>query len=106
MCDKTLDVFLPTLKFISYWFVTSKMIKKLDEVLFSNDATIFVKVGSNHVTFFSDEMGVLGEDLNNINLDHVNFDQDNPETIIHVRLMACRNRIKQCKISKELMPVA
>ena len=83
------------------------MIKKLDEDLFSNDATtIFVKVGSNHVTFFSDEMGVLGEDLNNINLDHVNFDEDNPETIIHVRLLACRNRFKQCKISKELMPVA
>ena len=51
-------------------------------------------------------MGIVSVDLNNINIDHVNFDEDNPETIIHVRLLACRNRFKQCKISKELMPVA
>ena len=33
-------------------------------------------------------MGILSVVLNNINLDDVNFDEDYPETIIHVRLMA------------------
>ena len=33
-------------------------------------------------------MGILSVVLNNINLDDVNFDEDDPETIIHVRLMA------------------
>ena len=33
-------------------------------------------------------MGILSVDLNNINLDDVNFDEDDPETITHVRLMA------------------
>ena len=28
-------------------------------------------------------MGILSVDLNNINLDHVNFDEDDPETIVH-----------------------
>ena len=29
-CDKAVDDFLPTLKFVFDWFVTNKMIKKLD----------------------------------------------------------------------------
>ena len=29
MCNKAIDDFLPALKFVPYWFVTSKMIKKL-----------------------------------------------------------------------------
>ena len=33
-------------------------------------------------------MGILSVVLNNINLDDVNFDEDDPETVIHVRLMA------------------
>ena len=61
--------------------------------------------------FSSDEMVILKVDFNNINLDAVNFDEDDPETIIQVRLMDWRNKFKQykvCKkdISKKLMPVA
>ena len=55
-------------------------------------------------------MGILSIDLNNINLDDVNFDRDDLETIIHVRLMAWHNRLKQRKafkkeLTKELMPL-
>ena len=41
-----------------------------------------------NVTFSSDEMGILSVNLNNINLDIVNFDKDDFKTIIHVRFMA------------------
>ena len=46
--------------------------------------------------------------LNDINHDDVNFDEDDPETIIHVTLIAARYTFKWCKefkkdISKELM---
>ena len=55
-------------------------------------------------------MGILSVDLPNINLCNVNFHQDDPETIIHVRLMTWHNTFKQLKatknISKELMPLA
>ena len=33
-------------------------------------------------------MGILSVDLNNFNLRDVNFNEDDPETLIHVRLMA------------------
>ena len=46
-------------------------------------------------------MGLLSVDLNNINLDDVNFDEDDPETIIAVRLMDWHNRLKQCKAFKK-----
>ena len=94
MCDKAFDSFLPTLKLALDWFVTSKMIKKLDAI-FSNDDIVFISEDSGNVTFSSNEMSILSTDLNDINLDDVNFDEDDPEAIIHVRLMAWRNRFKQ-----------
>ena len=42
-------------------------------------------------------MGILSVDLNNINLDDGKFDEDDSETIIHVRLMGWCNRFKQRK---------
>ena len=44
-------------------------------------------------------------------LDDGNFDEDDPKTIVYVRCIAMRNRVKQRKtfkndISKELMPAA
>ena len=39
--------------------------------------------------------------FNNISLDDNNFDEDDPETIIHVRLIAWRNRFKQRKTFKK-----
>ena len=58
MCNKAVDASL-----FSNWFVTNKMIKKL------NDNTIFVNEDSGNVTFSS-------VDLNNVNL-------NDPETIIY-----------------------
>ena len=33
-------------------------------------------------------MDILSIDLNNINLDDTNYDEDDPETIIYIRLLA------------------
>ena len=47
-------------------------------------------------------MCMLSVDLNNINLDNVNFDEDDPETI-YARLIPWHNRFKQRKaLKKEL----
>ena len=77
------------------------MIKKLDDALLANDDIMFINSGN--ATFFLWWMGILSVDLN--------FDEDDPEIIIHVRLMAWYNRFKQSKacktdVSRELMPVA
>ena len=92
MCDKAVNVCLPALKFVSNWFVPNKMLKKSDNVIFSNDDMSLDDIDSNIVTFFSDSIGLNTIDLNNVILDDDNFDGDNPETIIHVRLMACCNK--------------
>ena len=42
-------------------------------------------------------MDILVVDLRNINLDDVSFDEDDPKTIIHVRIMDWQNRFKQSK---------
>ena len=85
MCYKVVDPYVPILKFVPDWFVTSKMIRNPD------DDTIFVNEDSNYVTIFIEEMVIFSVDLNNINLDHVNFDKDDPKTFIHVRLMTWCN---------------
>ena len=45
MCDKAVDAFPSTLKFLPDWFVTSKMIKKLNDDLFANDnISLLIKI--------------------------------------------------------------
>ena len=47
---------------------------------------------------FANQMGILGVDLDKINLDDDNsFYEDDPGTIIHVRLLAWHNTFKECK---------
>ena len=61
------------------------------------------------VTFFSDGMGPVTIDLDNINLDDGNFDDDDddddddhhPETIVLIRLIAWCNRYKQRQTCKK-----
>ena len=67
-------------------------------------------VNSVNVTFFGDEMDILSVDLNNINLDDIDFYKDGIETIIPIRLMALRKalqkrkqRINACRIASNKM---
>ena len=111
MWDKVVNDILPPLKLDPDWFVANKMIKKLHNALLADDDILFFDEDSGNVIFSSDEMGIFSVDFNNINLDNVNFDKDDPKTIIHVRLITWYNRLKQRKsfktdMSKELMPVA
>ena len=41
MWDKAVGFNLITLKFVSDWFVTKKMLEKIDDYLFSNDDIFF-----------------------------------------------------------------
>ena len=41
MCDEADDDCLAALKFVPDWFVTSKMLKKVDNVLHTNDNILF-----------------------------------------------------------------
>ena len=85
------------------------MLEKIDNVIFFNDDVVFNT--DSDVTLFSDAMCLANIYLNSISLDYVKSHDDDPETIIHVRVMVWCNRYKQrkaCKkeISKWLMSVA
>ena len=85
------------------------MLKKLYNDVFFNDYVVFLKAEFDNVTVFSDDMGLLNVDLNNVSLDDTNFDNHDSETTIHVKFMAWCIWYKKCKtckkeISKELIP--
>ena len=110
MCDKAIDDSVVALKLILHWFVTSKMIKKLFTALYADDNIHYFNEDSCNVIFSCNEMVILIIDLNSINLDN-NFNEDDPDTTILVRLLAWhikfekRKALKK-KISEEKMPIA
>ena len=63
---------------------------------------IYFKENPGNIVFFSNEMGILNIDLNNINVDN-NFDEDDPDTIILIRLLAWHIKFEKRKaLKKEL----
>ena len=85
MCDKAFDDFLPALKFVPDSFVTSKMIKKLFTALYADDNILYFIENSGNAVFHCNEMGIVNKDVNNINLDDINYGKDDPDAIIHIR---------------------
>ena len=55
---------------------------------------------SGNVVFSCDEMGILNIYLNNINLDN-NFDEDDPETFILMRLLVWHIKFEKRKALKK-----
>ena len=51
MCDKSVDAFLPTLKFVPNSFFNNKMLEKLGDVVFSNDDIVLFIEDSNNARF-------------------------------------------------------
>ena len=93
MRDKVVDLYLLALKFVPDWFVTSKMIEKVDNSGFCNDDLFFGDIDYD-VTLFSNDIGLISINHNNISLDDDNFEDYDPETINHVRVMTWYNRYK------------
>ena len=86
MCDKAFDDSLAALNVIPDWFVTSKIIQKLYITLYTDEGLLFFDEDSGDVTFRCNEIGILSVNLNNINFDN-NFDKDDCDTIILIRLL-------------------
>ena len=88
MCDKTVDACLRALKLVPDWFVSNKMLEKLDDVVFSNDDIVFVNENSDNVKFLVMIWPLTLYTLIILLLMMIdNFDDDVPETIICVRLL-------------------
>ena len=78
------------------------MLEKLDNVLHTNDDILFYNEDFDKVTFIANQRHILAVDLDKINLDSDNkFDEDDPDTIIPVRLLAWHSKIKKHKALKK-----
>ena len=101
MCDRAVDDFLPSLNFVPDFFVTIKMIKKLFTAFYANENILYFDEDSGNVVFNCNEMGILDIDLNNISLDN-DFDEDDPDIIIHVKFLIWHIKFEKRKAPKKI----
>ena len=102
MCDEAVADCPATLKFISHWCVTSKMLETFHNALLDNDDILFFNQDFNKVTFIANLIHFIAVDLDKINLDEdINFDEDDLDTIIHVRLLAWCSKFEKCQALKK-----
>ena len=92
--DKAVDDSLAVLKFVPDCFVSSKMIKLLFTPLYAGQSRLYFYENSCNVVFNCNGMGILNKALNNINLDDTSYDENDPDTIIHIRLLENARHLK------------
>ena len=79
------------------------MIKKHLAALYVDDNIFHFNEDSGNIVFSCNEMGIASIDLNNINLDNTNYDEDDPETVIHIGVLAQDIKFEKGKsLKKEL----
>ena len=100
MWDEAVDDCLVALKFIPDWFVTSKMLEKFDNALHANDDILSYNKNFDKVTFIANQRHPLAVVLDKINLDN-DFDEDDPNIMIHVRHLAWHSKFEKCKALKK-----
>ena len=67
----------------------------------ADENVLYFNEDAGNVTSIYNGMGILNIDLNNINLEDTNYDEDDPDTIIHIRLLAWHIKFKKCKELKK-----
>ena len=79
-------------KFVPDWFVTNKLLEKIDDLVLSNNDIDLEVINSDIATVLSDTRRLFIIELTHINLDDNNFDEDDLGTIVYVRLVAWSTR--------------
>ena len=97
LLDKSVGDCLEALKFVPHWFVTSKMIKKVFTALHAHRNILYFNEDSNNLKFCCNEMGILSVNLNNINRDDSNYREDDPDTVILIKLLAWNIKFEKHK---------
>ena len=70
ICDEAVTDFIRTLGFVSYWFVTSKIIIKLFTALYADENILNFDYDFGNVAFNCNKLGIVYKDLNTVNLDN------------------------------------
>ena len=88
------------MKLISDWFVPNTMIKKLFTALHTYENILYFNEDSGNIIFNCNAHCILNIDINNINPDN-NFEEDDPDTIILIRLLAWHTKFEKRKELKK-----
>ena len=78
------------------------MIKKLLTALYADDNTLYFNKDSGNAVFFSNEMGIAIIDLNTINLEDTNYDENDLEATIRIKLLAWHIKFGKRKALKKI----
>ena len=62
---------------------------------------MYFNENSGNLIFFCNEMGIFYTSLNNINLDDTNYNEADPDTIIHIRLLSWHIKFEKRKTLKK-----
>ena len=62
---------------------------------------LYFNEDSDNVIFTCNEMGIFNIDLNNVIFDDTNYDEDDPDAIIPVRLLAWHIKFEKRKTLKK-----
>ena len=68
--------------------------------MYVDENILYLNEDSGKAIFSCNEMGILNIDLNSINLDN-KFDEDDPDTIIFIRILARHNKFEKPKARKK-----
>ena len=102
MCDKAVNDCLAALKFFPDCFLTRQKLESFDNALHTNDDILFYNKDFDQATFIANQIHILPAYVDKINLDNDhNFYEDDPHTIIHVRLLPSRSYFEKRKALKK-----
>ena len=69
--------------------------------MYVDENILYFNEESDNVIFNCNGMGIRSIYLNNINLDDINYEEDDPETIIHIRILAWHIKFENGKQLKK-----
>ena len=97
MCDEAVVNSLAALKLVPDWFITSQILEKFSDSLLANDDVLIFDEYFGKVTFYANQIGILGVDFDKLTLMVIIIYQNDPDTILNVRLLVWRNKLEKRK---------
>ena len=101
MRDEFVDDCLSALKFVSELLVTDKMTSFMRFNSLMMTYSFLMKILVTSLFLLMKWVFLVCVDHDKIKLEDIDFYQDDPETIIHVRLLAWRDKLENCKSYKK-----
>ena len=102
MCDNAVDDCLAALNLFPICFLQVKWLKNILLLCLQTKIYSIFTENSDNVVFKWNRMGILNIDLDNIDLGDTNYEEDDLDTIILIRLLTCHIKFEKGKELKKI----